>query len=248
MVNWELRIKSCRGALERHFSYKNISFDYHLIREKRKTISITVFPTQAIVVKAPSRASERRINEFLIRKFRWVLKQKRYFAQFKVQPEKQYVSGETFRYRGRSHKLLVCKNGHNEHVSLQHGTLTIFTALPEQISNKRELLDDWYRQRAKKVFAERLAVCLALFNYDETPGLMIKQMTRRWGSYSYRTKRINLNLHLIKASTRHIDYVIIHELCHMKHRKHNRAFYGLLSSILPYWQELKVELELSILG
>ena len=241
-------VKSSFALVPRTFSYENISFDYHLIRETRKTISVTVLPTQAIVVKAPLRTSESRINDFLTRKFRWVLKQQRYFAQFKLQPEKQYVSGETFRYRGRCHKLLVRKNGLDEHVSLQHGTLTIFTALPKNAPHKMALLDNWYTQRARKVFPDRLEACFAMFDCDEMPGLMIRQMTRRWGSYSHKTNRVILNQELIKAATRHIDYVIIHELCHMKHRKHSRAFYDLLASKLPRWKELKTELELSLLG
>ena len=56
------------------------------------------------------------------------------------------------------------------------------------------------------------------------------------------------NRELIKAATRHIDYVIIHELCHITHRKHSRPFYELLASKLPQWQRLKAELELSLLG
>lgn len=242
-------VKSNVAAVPRTFSYENISFDYHLVREARKTLSLTVLPTKAIMVKAPLEASQNQINDFLGRKFRWVLRQQRYFAQFKGKSEKQYVSGETFRYRGRCHKLLVRKHGHDdEHVSLQHDTLTIFTAFPRDTLHKKALLDQWYTQRAHKVFPERLEACFALFRYDEKPGLMIRQMTRRWGSYSPKTHRVILNQELLQAATRHIDYVIIHELCHIKHSKHSRAFYDLLSSKLPRWQELKTELELSLLG
>jgi predicted metal-dependent hydrolase len=248
-VNGELRIGDAEtGAVERHFAYQNAFFDYHLIREDRKTVAASVLPSQAVVVKAPLQASDDRIDDFLRRKFRWVLKQKRYFAQFKAHPEKRYVSGETFRYRGRSHKLLIRKNRHDKHVSLQHGTLTVFTALPKQPAHSKDLLDVWYRDKAHKVFSERLDACLPMLGYDELPELMIKQMTRRWGSYSQKTNRVILNQELIKAATRHIDYVIIHELCHVTHKQHSRPFYDLLASKLPQWQRLKTELELSLLG
>lgn len=237
-----------RTGAERRFVYESVSFEYHLIREDRKTVAVTVLPSQAIILKAPFEASDDRIDDFLRRKFRWVLKQRRYFAQFKVRPEKRYVSGETFRYRGRSYKLLVRNSGHQEHVSLQHGTLTVFTARPGRPDHGKALLDGWYRDRAHKVFAQRLAECLERIDYDDTPGLMIKHMTRRWGSYSHKTNRVILNLELIKAATRHIDYVIIHELCHITHRKHSRAFYELLASRLPQWQSLKTEMELRLLG
>ncbi len=236
-----------RGS-EKRFAYRNVSFDYHLIREKRKTLAASVLPSKAVVVKAPLEASDDRIDDFLRRKFLWVLKQKRYFAQFRTRPEKRYVSGETFRYRGRSYKLLIRKTPHNERVSLQHGTLTVLTSHAKQTVAIRDLLDGWYWNRAHKVFSERLDTCLPMFGHNEVPGLLIRQMTRRWGSYSRKTNRVILNRELIKAATRHIDYVIIHELCHVAHKPHSRAFYDLLASKLPQWQRLKTELELSLLG
>ncbi|MCG2725446.1 MAG: M48 family metallopeptidase [Elusimicrobia bacterium] len=244
-----LKIEEHNAKTKLHFVYKNVSFDYNLIREDRKTISLTVFPTRLLLVKAPFKGSEDRIYDFLRRKFRWVLKQQRYFAQFKIHPEKQYVSGETFRYRGRCHKLLVRKNNHNETILLQHGILKMFTALPKQALHNKALLNVWYREKAHKVFEERLKICFVKFDFvhNEIPGLMIKQMKRRWGSYSHKTNRVILNQELIKASTKYIDYVITHELCHIKHREHNRGFYDFLKSKLPKWKNLKTELELSLI-
>ena len=245
MINASLR---ARDSEERYFDYQNVSFEYHLIREERKTIAASVLPSQEVVVKVPLQASDDRIDDFLRRKFRWVLKQKRYFSQFKTHTEKRYLSGETFRYRGRSYKLLVRKTTHDEHVSLQHGTLTLFTISPKHHAHNKDLLEMWYRDKAHKVFAKRLDACFHLFGHTEAPGLMIRQMTRRSGSYSRKTNRVILNQELIKAATRHIDYVIIHELCHITHEKHDRAFYDLLAAKLPQWRRLKTELELSLLG
>ena len=244
-MNTELKIG---GALKRRFTYQNVAFDFHLLREDRKTLSATVFPSQALVVKAPSVAGDERIHDFLRRKFRWILKQQRYFAQFRAQRGKRFVSGESFRYRGRSYKLLVRKDASNERVSLQHGTLTVFTTARKHSTSTGELITAWYMDRANRVFSERLSDCCRLFDHGEIPGFMVKRMIRRWGSYSQKTNRIILNHELIKASSRHIDYVIIHELCHVTHRKHGRPFYDLLASKLPEWEKLKTELELSLLG
>lgn len=237
-----------RADAQRRFEYENVSFGFYLMLEDRKTLAATVLPSQALVVKAPADATDARIDEFLRRKFRWVLKQQRYFAQFRIHPEKLYVSGETFRYRGRSYKLLVRRNGHEEHVSLQHGTLIASTAAHKNGAHTKELLDEWYRAKARRAFSARLSACFPLFGYEEMPSLMIKRMTRRWGSYSHKTHRIILNQELIKAATRHVDYVIIHELCHVMHKKHSRSFYDLFASKLPQWEKLKTELELTLLG
>lgn len=234
--------------MNKQFVYENIVFDYCLMLEDRKTIAATVFPTQALMVKAPMQATDDRIYGFLKRKFRWILKQKRYFAQFASRSGRKYVSGETFRYLGRSYKLLVRKNGKMDRVSLQHGTLTVYSRSPGDRNRSRELLDEWYLKRALTIFPERLSACFALSGYKKMPALRIRSLKRRWGSYSYRTNRIALNRDLIRASKRHIDYVIVHELCHMIHRKHSRAFYDLLESKLPEWEKRKTELELSLLG
>ena len=236
------------GPIDRHFAYRNVSFDFILLLEDRKTVSATVLPTRTVVVKAPLEATDNRIHDFLRRKLRWILKQRRYFAQFKAHPEKRYVSGETFRYRGRSHKLIIRKDSRHERVSLQHGRLVIYTVAPKSRAHVKGLLDSWYSARAHKVFAERLSACFTLFDHDEEPDLQVRPMTRRWGSYSHQTHRVILNRKLIEAATRHIDYVLIHELCHVKHRPHNRAFYDLLASKLPRWDKLKIELEISLLG
>lgn len=238
-MNW-------RSRVYRNFAHENISFGYHLILEERSTMSATVFPSQMLLVKAPLEATDDKIHDFLRRKYRWILKQKRYFAQFGSQRRKSFISGEKFQYRGRSYKLLVGKG--EDRVSLHHGTLKVYTSTPGSSADTGKLLYAWFAERAYKTFSQRLSVCFPLFGYDEIPSLSVRRMTRRWGSYSQKDNRIILNCDLIKASTRHIDYVIIHELCHITHRKHNRDFHALLESKLPQWRKLKTELELHLLG
>ncbi len=235
-----------RNRVYRNFAHENVSFGYHLILEERKTMSATVFPSQTLLVKAPQEATDDKIHDFLRRKYRWILKQKRYFAQFGAQRRKSFISGEKFQYRGRSYKLLVSKG--EDRVSLHHGTLKVYTPSPGSSTRTSKLLDEWFAERAYKAFSERLSACFPLFDYDDIPSLSVRRMTRRWGSYSQKDNRIILNCDLIKASTRHIDYVIIHELCHITHRKHNRDFHSLLESKLPQWRKLKTELELRLLG
>lgn len=235
-------------GMRKEFNYKKISFDYSLILENRKTISATVFPNGIMIVKAPKEASDDRIDDFLRRKFRWILKQQRYFEQFGFEVDKRYVSGETFKYLGRSYKLLLRRDKEQEQVSLQNGTLTVFMYSPNDNSRTRKLVEEWYMQKAIRVFSERLSACFALFDYKEMPALGIRRLNKRWGSYLHKSNKIILNPELIKASRRYIDYVIIHELCHIAHKQHNRAFYDLLASRLPQWEKLKTELELRLLG
>ena len=230
------------------FSHEQVELNYELTLEKRKTIAVTVRPDQSISVKAPLQATDDKITDFLRRKLRWILKQKHYFSTFKTVAAKEYVSGESLRYLGRSYKLLVRKAEDAERVSLQHGTLTIESFFPRTRLYTKKLLDAWLIEKAKEHFAERLATCVQQVGLKESPDLTIRLMKSRWGSYSRKTHRVCLNLKLIHASKRQIDYVITHELCHIEHLAHDKAFYRLLSSRLPDWKQIKTNLEHSLLS
>jgi len=232
--------------MEKQFIFENIAFDYHLMLESRKTIAATVYPNQSVVVKAPLEAKAERINDFLIRKYRWVLKQRRYFSQFRPTNSREYVTGESFRYLGRSYKLLVRQADDKPYVSLQHGILSVYSFYPKNRLHAKQLLDAWYAKKIHKVFQERLELCFALFDYEDIPSLGVRKLNKRWGSYMHKSHRIILNQDLIQASKAQIDYVIIHELCHVQHSRHDRKFYTLLASKLPAWERIKTELELRL--
>jgi hypothetical protein len=228
------------------FTYEDIVFDYHLILENRRTIAIHVHPDQSVRVKAPLRAKPDKIHSFIQSKIRWVLKHRLYFAKVRTQTSKEYISGESFSYLGQSYKLQVRHTTTEERVMRQAGTLTVYSFLKIHRARTRKLLDQWYAEQARAVFQERLRVCAARFGLEELPTLAIRRMTSRWGSYSSGTYRICLNLELIKAPRKYIDYILIHELCHITHGAHNKAFYKLLSSHLPEWKTLKSQLESSL--
>ncbi len=230
------------------FTLDNVSLDYHVLREERKTISATVFPSGEVLVKAPLDATFEGMESFLTRRIRWILKQKRYFSQFGPVRSKRYVSGETFQYRGRSYKLLLHGYNDSNRVSLQHGVLNVFMKGQKHPSKAARLVDSWYSVRAKAVFSERLEECFQMFDNNEVPSLALRRMSKRWGSYSSASNQIALNPELVRAATRYIDYVIVHELCHMTQKRHDSAFYELIESKMPTWRRLKTELELRLLG
>ena len=234
--------------MRKRFTYEQVSFEYDLTLESRKTLAVSVFPDQSVHVKAPLHAKEEKIEDFLRRKFRWVLKHQRYFARFKPKAAKEYISGETFRYLGRNYKLLVRKTDDQERVSLQQGTLTVFSLFPQNRLHTKQLLDAWFAEKARYHFAERLNACVTNYGIKERPGLVIRPMKRRWGSYSRKTGRVCLNLELIKASRLQIDYVITHELCHIRHAAHDKAFYRLLDKRISQWKKIKNNLEQMLLS
>ena len=231
----------------KNFKYENIAFKYSLIKENRKTISASVFPNGVIGIKAPLYAKQDKIDNFLKHKLRWILKQQRFFSQFKGTRKKEYVSGETFLYLGRQYKLLVKHTNGQERAALDKGVITVHSNNPKKAMRTKQLLEYWYQCKANKVFAERYKQCLKFFNYDRQPSLTIRKLNRRWGSY-LRSSKIILNTELIKASKQHIDYVIIHELCHLQHLRHDKNFYRLMEEKIPNWENIKADLELTLMS
>lgn len=231
---------------KRVFSFENITFEYTLVKENRKTIAAVISPDKSVLIKVPSLDNQTKIDDFLYRKCLWILKQKRYFSQFHFQPNREYVSGESFAYLGRTYKLIVSATDTKEQVVLSQGVLRICTVNPDNSLHTHKLVEHWLKMKRDKIFNEQLVQCLLLFDYPNLPIIKIRRLSKRWGSYINNT--IVLNPSLIKASKKQISYVIIHELCHVKIKNHTKEFYKLLSSKMPDWEKVKRDMELHLLS
>jgi len=229
------------------FKYGSYSYEYYLVLQDRKTVALVVQPNLNTILKCPLNYDAGKIERFLKRKWLWLEKQVQYFKKYKKNTAgKEYVSGESFLYLGRQYKFLV-KAAKNPQVKLEKGRITVFTTKSLQDRNEnRKLLEKWFEQRTKSVLSFRLKEMTKKFNYDFAPDLLTRKMPKRWGSYLF-GKKIILNPLLIRASKDCIDYVIVHELCHMKYRNHNKNFFKLQESIIPDWKEVKEKLELRFL-
>lgn len=154
------------------------------------------------------------------------------------------MSGESHLYLGRQYRLKVIRHV-QKGVKLERGTLLVQTHYPERPDVTRDLVEEWYSERAKLKFNERLATCLDLFpdpEFFQPKGFLIRQMVSRWGSMTPAGTLV-LNKQLVKAPLSSIDYVIVHELCHMQYPDHSSNFYGFLERIMPDWEKRKMSLE-----
>jgi predicted metal-dependent hydrolase len=130
-------------------------------------------------------------------------------------------------------------------VKLYRGHLIVQSLKPKQPDVTKALVEQWYRERAQAKFRERLALCQQRFSKPEDfepEGLVIMRLRQRWGSMTP-TGKLILNRVLIRASVDAIDYVITHELCHMRHNHHGGAFFDLLDRVMPDWEKRKLKLE-----
>ncbi len=225
------------------FGSRKITFE--LSYQDRKTLGIRVYPDCRVRVIAPYNTTEEILEAKLREKAPWIIKQQLEFLSYHpLTPPRKYVNGETHLYLGRQYKLRIEKSETNE-VKLFRGRLLV---LKKDNTSAKSLLSEWYREKAFVHFAETLKKIIPLFKRFEIdePELQIRLMATRWGSCTSQGKVI-LNPELIKAPKGSIEYVIIHELCHLVHHNHTRSFYALQEAIMPDWKKWKERLETSLI-
>jgi hypothetical protein len=226
------------------FRYGDKTYEYsvRLLGTRKKTISIHVHPDSSVEVKAPAHISYEKIAEVMTRRARWVVRHvERIRQQRRIILPREYISGETYFYLGRRHMLKI-NEAASDQVRLMRGCFMVACrdARPEHV---KALLDDWYKTHARKVFERRLTLAVADIEWlKDMPPLSVRRMKKQWGSCSSHG-RISLNWHLVKAPVECIDYVIIHELCHLREHNHSKRFYALLDRHFPDWRPVKARLD-----
>lgn len=210
----------------------------HLLRHARKTLGITVKPDGGIWVAAPLGASQEAVVAILVKRRRWIAKQQAAFSRLpaKVAP-RRHVSGETYRYLGRQYRLKV-EAGAKPEIKLSGGFFRVSVPDPKNSSAVARLLHDWFSAHARRVFStrlERLCRNTPLLGIKVAPPLLVRKIKTRWGSCSP-SGRILMNLDAVQLPVTCMDYVLMHELCHLRHPHHGRAFWRLLDRCMPDWK------------
>jgi predicted metal-dependent hydrolase len=210
---------------------------------RRRTLAIEVCPDLRVSVIAPAGADAALIREKVHKRAAWILKQQRAFELYlPKQPPRCYVSGETHRYLGRQYRLRV-EQGARDSVKCLRGRFYIVTRAEPTPLLVRRRMERWYRDRADVVFRERLEACHARavrFGIP-LPELRVKSLQKRWGSCGP-GEQVTLNLELIQAPKDCIDYVVMHELCHLKEPHHGPRFWTLLNKLMPDYAQRQAQL------
>lgn len=241
-------------------TYGNDTINYVVIRTTKLTdtakktkrkVTIKVHPDQRVIVTAPYDTSYEAIQEAVYKRARWIWQSIDEFAKQKntVSP-KHYLSGETQFYLGKRYVLKInVDEEQGPNVKLMRGNLNvtlkyaISNDIDERLVKVKPLIDKWYQQKAKSNFHERLVQLLPKTNWvTGIPSFRVMEMKKQWGSCSHKGNLI-LNLHLVKAPKECIDYVILHELCHIAEHNHSERFWRLLAQVMPNWREVKAKLD-----
>lgn len=235
------------SAMTYSITYGGGEIPFQISFSKRKSLEISVHPDKSVFVKAPEGTERLAIEEKVKKRARWIKRQIRYFDQFDPRtPSRKYVSGESHLYLGKKYRLKITEGSENS-ILLKNGFF-MATTDRRKPENVEAILNEWYRSKANLYLTKSFEECWAKFKLNDTskPIVKIMKLKKRWGSLS-KNKTLTLNLDLIKAPKECIEYVIIHELCHLVHHNHSPEFYRLLERSLPDWVKRKHKLEMALI-
>lgn len=201
-----------------------------IIRSRRKTIALIIEGDGSLIVRAPLRASEKTIRDMVAQKAAWIARAQAKMRQ-NLLPERRFVAGETFFLLGQPHLLKI--------VQAQRVGLTFekgeFLLAQKAQPRAREAFSLWYKKMAASLFPARLEELAKKHNLHPKK-VRISSARTRWGSCST-SGTISLTWRLIMAPPEVIDYVIVHELAHIRVKNHSKDFWSLVASLMPDYKK-----------
>lgn len=230
-------------------------------KKKRKNITIIISRDGLVTVRAPEWVDCKAIESLIEKKSKWIRKKQ---EEFELLPKAvcslKYQSGDTIYVLGRAYRLKFAYRK-SPKVSITHDELLVeypgFALEGKELNESLQQNSDnylekrkmyvrkWFKDQAGGLFTERLNYWITLMGLEKqlvNGQISVRCMKSRWGSCNAKGT-IQLNMKLYCMNIYLIDYVIVHELCHLVHFNHGKSFYSMLTSVMPDWKERKKEIE-----
>lgn len=238
------------GAESSVVHYGRTAIPYRIRRSaRRKTVAVSVAAGEGVTLSAPLGTPVERLDRVVHAKATWIVERLRHVGQVEDRvPERELVSGESYLYLGRHYRLSVAVAAAAQPgpVRLERGWLRV--ELPRAAAGEhraaliRRGLVGWYKRHAQARLPERVAAWHARLGVA-MPAVLIREQSKRWGSCDdHGTLRINWRI--IQAPLRLVDYVAVHELAHLVHRDHTRAYWALVGTAMPDYEARKEQLRI----
>lgn len=226
------------------FEYGTQTIEFDVEYKKRKTLGISITPPDVINVKAPVGVGEDSVLEMVKSKAKWIAQKLYEIKHLECQKRnRQYVNGESFLYMGADYPLHIIYDEAYQKplVNLENGSFYVYT-VPKGEECIKSALADWYKHKAREKICERIEYYQPCFDISPAQ-IKVKEQKKRWGSCT--SKRVLLfNWRIIMAPLNVMDYIIVHEMCHLVHMNHSKEFWNLVKSILPDYEERKLWLKM----
>jgi hypothetical protein len=229
--------------LKKQTSHNLDGIEFTVVYSRRRTLGIGVLPDSSVVVRVPYLTTLKTINRIVQEKSAWIIKHRdNYRQRDTIKQVRQYINGESHLFRGNE-SLLKIERSEKSYIRFCENRIEMGLGKTDEPGAIKKLLYTGYKNEAVTVFPELLRRALEkdknhIFKPER---LIIRTMKRRWGSCSNKGV-ITLSTELIKLPDIYIEYVIMHELCHLIHHNHGAGYYKLLSEQFPGWKMARKEL------
>jgi len=221
---------------------KDKKINYSIKRSSRRTLSIIINVDKGVEVRAPLKISENRIENFIKNKSKWIFKKLEESKSIKkTPPGKEFSEGEEFLFMGKKYALKILRITNKQKINITLNKNNILLRIGEDINikNHKERIKnkfiDWFKKKGydyvKKmvnIYSKQLKV--------RPKNIKMKKQKARWGSCSSK-KNLNFNWKIIMAPEHVINYLILHEVAHLKHPNHSKKFYREISKIMPDYKK-----------
>ena len=229
--------------MNRKIRYGNSTIQYSIIRSKRRKTSQITVDKDNVIVRTPKSKSLKEIQNIMRNKAQWVFRKQLEFQKIKPSIRKiSYSAGSTLPYLGKN-CLLDIKTAQKKN-SIKYKAKKFLVLIKGNKASKKaikKLYEDWLKIKAEKVFQSKIKK-FSKKTQLVPKKIVIKNLKNRWGSATSKGV-VNLNSHLLKAPNDIIDYIIIHELCHLKIKNHSFRYWNLVRKFVPKYEEKKAWLE-----
>lgn len=214
-----------------------------IVRKAIKNLHLGVYPPSGRVrVAAPLAVSDEAVRLAVVRRLGWIKRQRAQFDSQPRQSEREFVSGESHYFLGRRYRLrVIAHEGAGRVVLRNRRTIELHVRSGSEVVDRERVMQRWYRERMRELvpplvakWQEALGVQLATWG--------IRRMKTKWGTCSGEKRRMTLNLELAKKPVACLEYLVAHELTHLRERHHDARFVALLDQQLPHWRRIRDDL------
>lgn len=219
-----------------------------VVRKDIKNLHLSVHPpTGRVTISAPARMSPDAIRVFAISKLDWI---RRHQSKLNEQPRetpREYLDRESHYVWGKRYLLSVIERDQPPSVALKHNRMVLTVRSGADAATKAAIVARWYREQLRAAVPKLMVKWAPILGVKADP-IFVQKMKTKWGSCNTRSRSIRLNTDLAKKPRECLEYIVVHELAHLRERNHGDRFIALMDAALPAWREIRSLLNSAPLG
>ena len=236
---YKARIQTRAVAAEKQTN----GISYTVIYSRRRSMGISVHTDSRVIARVPMGTSDKVIEDMIRGKSEWIKKALNHYSTLnRIDQDESLKDGDRVLFMGKEN-LLRIKPSERYYIRRSDHAIEVGFRGEHDPRIIKAMLEHWYGTTAKPVLTKQFHETLDKYSkYNFAPtGFAVRKMKKRWGSCTSKG-RIAISYDLVRLDPVFAEYVILHELCHLRHHNHGQGFYNLLSEVYPDWRTLRAEL------